>query len=115
MTLEDVARAISAIEQLPRQRRQDLCSAVRRLAAVQDMRPADIPADVEAIRRQIALFTPAAAGMTPRRWKNVRSLVGAALALAGVTVVHRRTTMLSPAWRDLLNSHPQSSRARPPV
>jgi len=102
MTLEDVVQAISAMEHLSRQRRQDLCSAVRRIATLQGRRPADIPADVEAIRRQIALFTPAAAGVTPRRWKNVRSLIGAALRLAGATVIRRRAVALSPAWRDLL-------------
>ena len=102
MTLEDVVQAISAMEHLSRQRRQDLCSAVRRIATLQGRRPADIPADVEVIRRQIALFTPVAAGVTPRRWKNVRSLVGIALNLAGATVIRRRAVALSPAWRDLL-------------
>jgi len=102
MTRQDVVQAISAMQQLSRQRRQDLCSAVRRIATLQGRRPADIPADVEAIRRQIALFTPAAAGVTPRRWKNVRCLVGTALTLVGATVIRRRAVALSPAWRDLL-------------
>ena len=48
------------------------------------------------------MFTPVAAGVTPRRWKNVRSLVGIALNLAGATVIRRRAVALSPAWRDLL-------------
>ena len=67
MTLEDVVQAISAMEHLSRQRRQDLC-APRSVgtATLQGRRPADIPADVEVIRRQIALFTPVAAGVTPR-------------------------------------------------
>jgi integrase len=106
VTLADVVRLVSAMEDLPPQRRSDLCSAVRRVAALHDRPPADIPADVAALRRTMTLFAPNTAGMAPRRWRNVRSLLATALTLTGATVVRRRTSPLAPAWRDLLGRIP---------
>src|SRR4051812_17786857 len=98
-TLDDVVRRVALMEDLTDQRRRDLASAVRRFADLQNRQLADIPADIEALRRQIALIIPAAVGMTIRRWSNLRSLLVTALKLTGASVIRRRTTPLSPAWR----------------
>jgi integrase len=88
---------------LPRQRRHDLMSAVRRVTGLLDGLPADIPADPEALRRRLSLLTPAAAGITRSRWRNIRALLTAALALTGAKVLRRRRRdSLEPAWLALL-------------
>jgi integrase len=65
--------------------------------------PVDIPADPEALRRRLSPLTPAAAGMTKSRWRNVRALLTAALALTGAKVLReRRRDALAPLWLALL-------------
>ena len=106
-TLQDVIERIAAMEQLSRQRRQDLCSAVRKIAGLLGRPARDVEVNVEAINRHIASLTPAMVGMTASRWKNVRSLLGAALKLTGTKVLRRRRAgLLPPIWRDLLDRVP---------
>ncbi len=102
-TLGEVLARLSAMNDLPRQRRDDLCSAVRRVAGLIGIPAADIPADAAVLRRRLSVLTPAGAGMTPRRFKNVRALLTAALELTGAKIVRRHSRYaLTPAWRDLL-------------
>ena len=106
-TLDEVVVRIIAMEDLSRQRRRDLCSAVRKVAGLLGRSPRDVAVDIGAISRQIARFTPAMAGMTASRWKNVRSLLGAALQLTGAKVLRRRRVeLLPPVWRELLDRVP---------
>ena len=58
-------------------------SAVRIVARLLGGLPADIPANPEALRRGFNVMTSASAGMTKRRWANVRALLTAALDLTG--------------------------------
>jgi hypothetical protein len=102
-TLADVLAGIAAMGTLPRQKRHDLMSAIRRTAMLLDASPADVPADPEALRRRLRLLTPAAVGMTSSRWRNVRALLTAALALTGAKVLRgRRRDALAPPWLALL-------------
>ena len=79
-------------------------SAVRQVARLLGGLPADIPANPEALRRGLNLMTPAAAGMTKRRWANVRALLAAALDLAGAKVVRQTPIIgLTPSWFSLRN------------
>ena len=73
-TLAEVMQRILSSVDLARQRRQDLMSAVRQVARLVGGMPADIPADPEALRRALSIITPAAAGMTPSRFGNVKAL-----------------------------------------
>ena len=101
--LAEVIERIAAMDGLPRQRRHDLMSAVRQVARFLGGLPADVPANPEALRRALSLLTPAAAGMTPSRLRNVRALLTAALALTGAKVVRRRRMVgLAPSWLALL-------------
>ena len=101
--LAEAMQRILSSGDLARQRRQDLMSAVRQVARLVGGMPADIPADPEALRRALSIITPAAAGMTPSRFRNVKALLTAALALTGAKVVRRRRlTGLTPTWRALL-------------
>jgi hypothetical protein len=91
------------MEGLGRQKRLDLVSALRQVARLVGGMPADIPANPEALKRALSIVTPAAAGMTPSRFRNVKSYLTAALDLTGAKVVRRRRmTGLAPPWRALL-------------
>ena len=102
--LAEVSDRISSMAGLGRQRRDDLMSAVRRVSPLLGGRPADIAANPEAIRRALNAITPASAGMTKRRWANVRALLAAALDLTGAKVVRKNYTIgLRPPWLALRN------------
>jgi hypothetical protein len=61
-TLAEVLELIAAMDDLPRQKRHDLMSAVRRTAMLLDSLPVDIPADPAALRRRLSPLTPARCG-----------------------------------------------------
>lgn len=100
--LAEVMERILSLESLPRQRRDDLMSALRQVARLVGGLPADIPADPEALKRELKLLTPAAANMRKSRWGNVRALLAAALDLTGPKIVRqRRKVELTPSWSSL--------------
>jgi integrase len=105
---------IAAMDSLPSQKRHDLMSAARRVARLLDSLPADIPADPEALKRRLGIQTPAAAGMTRARWRNVRALLTTALSLTGAKVMRgRRRDALMPQWLALIERvSDQYERAR---
>src|SRR5215472_2989623 len=106
-TLADVISHIGDQKAIPQQRRHDLASAVRTVAKLFGQPPGDIAADPAAIRQRLLPFTAASAGMSKGRWRNLRSLLTAALKLAGVTIVRRRRHYpLSPVWQELLSCVP---------
>ena len=81
-------------------------SAVRKVARLIGCMPADLPADPEALRRSINPFTPASAGTSAARWRNIRTLLATALELTGAKVVRRRRLVLAPIWAALLKRAP---------
>jgi hypothetical protein len=102
-TLAHVLERLAAMESLPSQKRHDLMSAVRRVARLLDSLPADIPADPESLKRRLGILSPSAAGMTMARWRNVRALLTAALAVTGARVMRgRRRGEVTPEWLALL-------------
>jgi integrase len=102
--LAEVMERILSLEGLQRQRRDDLLSGIRRVARLLGGLPAHIPSNPEALRRGLNVMTPASAGMTKRRWANIRALLAAALDLTGATVVRRsRIVGLTPSWFSLRN------------
>lgn len=101
--LQEVIDAIGNIPNVTEQRRQDLRSAVRTFARGQNCQPDQIPANVAALKKQIAGLTAPMVGLTKPRWANVRCGVIAALSLteAGV-VAGKRRYPLNSDWEDLL-------------
>jgi hypothetical protein len=90
---------------LTRQRQLDLMFGVRQIARLLGVVPADLPADPQALRQRMGLLTPAGAGMTPSRLRNVRALLAAALDLTGAKMMRgRRRAPLTPAWIELLQN-----------
>ena len=99
-TLADVVQAVRAAA-LPDRRRQDIIAALNTIARVLGRNLDQIPAAPAQLRRWLTDANPLAIGVNPRRWNNIRSLAGAALALVAPGKAERRRTGLTPAWQDL--------------
>jgi hypothetical protein len=101
-TLADVMLAIERVPDRTPQERSDLLSAVRRVADVLGLPPADVPAHPGFLRQRLAKVAPAAHGLGKRRWANVRSLLRQSLTVAGVHVLpNRYLAPYSPCWKAL--------------
>src|SRR3954447_3328490 len=104
-TWAEVIRRIDAQAELPHRRRQDLASAVRRFCRFQGCRPEDLVADPADLRRRLRQMSPAATGLSPGAFRNLRSLVNHALIATGVISLPRRSrTPLTPEWREVLEA-----------
>ena len=87
---------------LPRRQVADLRSAVRSLCRVLGKPPSEVPADPGVLGRTLRRALPAAAGIAPARWANIKSLVLKALAVTGCKVLPGRSLHpLTPAWAAL--------------
>ena len=104
-TLADVLAAVDAAG-LAERRRQDMASAVRTVARLLGRAPEGIPADPRALGLRLKTVAPLAAGLSPGRWNNIRSLLRAALELIRPMTKGRSTTPLSPAWQALADRLP---------
>ena len=67
--------------------------------------PGEVPADPAVLGRAIRHALPAAAGITPARWSNIRSLLLKALEITGCRIMPGRSLYpLTPAWAALMAS-----------
>ena len=78
-SLASLLEALAAMD-LPPRRVADLRSAVRSLCRVLGQPPTEVPADPGVLGRALRRALPAAAGISPARWANIKSLVLKALA-----------------------------------
>jgi integrase len=69
---------------LPGTRRRDMASAIRRLCEMAGTAPAGVPAEPARLREILSRIRPAAHSVSSKSYSNLRSLLGAALQLAGV-------------------------------
>src|SRR3954447_11580125 len=100
-TLATVLEALATAD-LPKPRLADLRSAVHGLCRVLGQPPGEVPADPGVLGRALNRALPAAAGVGPRRWANIKSLVLKALSLSGCKVLPGRSLHpLTPAWAAL--------------
>lgn len=109
-TLADVLLHVEQETELSPGRREQLASALRTVGRVLDRRLEEIPARPGWLRDALAGVSPAAHGFGKGRWANIRSLLRAALALAGAPVLAgRSTSTMSAAWADLYALLPDQS------
>ena len=102
-TLDAVIHAVLARTDIGLRRRQEMASAVRVMSRLLGQPATDIPADPRLLRGRVAQITAAGAGLSPARWRNIKSLFNAALTITGASATGRRSTAaLRPEWRDLL-------------
>ncbi|MCZ8108671.1 MAG: site-specific integrase [Burkholderiales bacterium] len=101
-TLEQIFNAIEADRSIDGRRRQDLLSALNTCVRVLGLPLANIPSEPRQLSPRLAAVAPAAHGITQRRWANIRSLVGKAIATAHPLLPGRQDSPLDPAWDALL-------------
>jgi integrase len=100
-TLASVSEALERAELTPR-RRTELMSAVRSCCRVLGKAPCEVPADPGVLGRTIRRALPAAAGITPARWSNIKSLLLKAMEITGCRVLPGRSLHpLTPPWAEL--------------
>lgn len=98
--LRDLVLADAGLDQ---RRRGEAASALRCLAKALRQPMETIAANPEQLRKRLAAYTPAMAGLSPGRWRNIRSLLQFALEHAGiVTVPGRYRQAPSVHWNALL-------------
>lgn len=102
LTFATVMSRIEASPTLSDQRRRDMISGLRRVAAAIGHDPSEARADPEWLRARIYRVKPAALGVTDKTWQNAVSDTRSALAHVGVVRRRIRSTddLCSP-WRDL--------------
>ena len=99
MTLATVLAALERKGVLSETRLRDLRSAVKRVAVLLGNDPGGVDLDLSVISARLATISPVAAGMTAKRFANIRSDFLAALKASGVTSVKAEVKQaLSPAW-----------------
>jgi len=103
--LDGVIRAIQTRDDISLRRRREMASAIRVMGRPFGQPLADIPADPQLLRARIAQITATGAGLSEARWRNVKSLVNAALTITGASAMGRRSTAaLLPEWSNLIST-----------
>ena len=99
----DLLQLLDDSDDLTKGRRRDLKSAIKRICEMVRVAPAALPADPVALRGILRKIRPAAHGVSPKTWSNLRSLLGATLQLAGVAdPMGSGLALQSPDWKHLL-------------
>ena len=103
-TPETLADVFALIEARPERSgpNAEMKSALRTVARVLERPLNQIPADPRNLRRLLAQASPAVGGVTPDRWRRVRSLTLSALKSVGINAMPgRHVRGPSEAWRTL--------------
>jgi integrase len=101
-TLADVLAAVDRSTALSPIRRRDLHSSVMRVANLLGNVPGRIALDLPTIATSLAAVSPVAAGMTTKRFANIRSDFLAAVRASGLIPIGAwHKGCLAPAWRQL--------------
>ena len=86
-------------------RHRDMVSAVKRVCAMAGTMPAAVAAEPRLLRGMLSRIRPAAHGISAKSYSNLRSLLAAALQLAGVIdPLGRGGARRHPAWGPLLQA-----------
>jgi integrase len=100
--LIDVLEAVNGCKTLPKTRRRDLCSSIKRVSRLLGDDPAHIVLDLPAISAKLATVSPAAAGLTGKSFSNIRSNLMTAVRTSGLKAIRRPArTPLSAGWTKL--------------
>ena len=92
--------------------KRDRISAINTAAGALGAKPGDLPLNVKLVRRRLEEVSPAALGISARRWANVRSGLSRALELKTGVEPSARRTPVSPAWNALAADLSRSNRLR---
>jgi integrase len=104
-TLQDVLDRLFNDSIVDSKRRRDLRSAVTSFAKLVDKTPGLIPLDFAAIRQALDGAVPAQAGVSAKRWANLRSDLFAAMEASGLHPMLKTAKLdLAEAWKQVLDA-----------
>jgi hypothetical protein len=112
-TVADLLATLQTVG-LPDRQRQEISSAIRTVARALGRSPEDIPADARLLANRLKDVAPAALGISPGRWNNVRSLLRTALTFLRPISPGRNRNDLSPEWLALFAGLPLRSDKQHP-
>lgn len=92
--------------------RRDMVSAVKAVGRVLEAELEQVPARTGDLRRRLEQVNPEAIGLSVARWRNIRSLLAKALALAAPLMPSRTVEPMLPAWEALAAEVPANRRIR---
>ncbi len=98
LTLAQVRERISSDESVPRRRRNDIRSSLKRFAEFLGQDLASFPADLRKLRPEFDKLHPAQTGISRNYLWNLRSDIVHALRLVGIPVLPPQHRPLSPKW-----------------
>ena len=103
-TLQDVLRLLEEAE-LNATRRRDMTSAVKRICEMAGSTPVSVSVEAPHLRGLLSKIRPAAHGISAKSYSNLKSLLAAALQLAGVIdPMGRGGARHHPIWGPLLQA-----------
>jgi hypothetical protein len=103
-TLQDVLDRLSD-DGIVDSRKRDLRSAVASFARLVDKVPSLIPLDLAAIRHALDGAVPAQAGVSAKRWANLRSDLSAAIETSGLRPILKTAKLeLAEPWKQVLDA-----------
>jgi integrase len=107
-SLKAVMGCVERSPNLREHQRRTMLSALRTVARCLGKAPSEIIAQPAALQKELATANYLQAGITKRRWTNVRSLTLAALRIAGAKIMPSRweRSKFSPAWSELRRGCP---------
>jgi integrase len=107
-TLEDIMGSVERSPNLREHQRRSMLSALRAVARCLGKPPAEITAQPAALQKELATANYLQAGITKKRWTNVRSLTLGALRIAGAKIMPSRweRSKFSHAWSELRRGCP---------
>ena len=106
LMMSDVLERLDKKE-LATTRRRDLRSAIRSLCRLLDREPREVSANIDWVHVRLRRVHPVAAGISKKRFRNIKSDALAALELCGAS--RKRSDWLrspSPVWKQLLDRLP---------
>src|SRR5262245_39804840 len=85
-TVDTLADVLGLIDQagVTGTRRRDMISAIKRICEMAGTTPASVRAEPPVLKDMLSRIRPAAHGVSAKSYSNLRSLLAAALQLAGV-------------------------------
>jgi site-specific recombinase XerD len=112
-TIGTLADVLSLIDQtgLTGTRRRDMISAIKRICEMAGTTPACVCAGLPVLKEMLSRIRPAAHGVSAKSYSNLRSLLAAALQLAGVIDPSGRGRAIRhPQWGPLLQAVAEDQR-----
>lgn len=102
-TLEDIMGSVRRSPNLREHKRRTIMSALRTVGRCLGKQLSELPGQPAALQKELATANPLQAGISHKRWRNIRSLTHEAFRISGANIMPSRwrRSVSSPAWAEL--------------